>query len=338
MVEYNSLMPRQARIDSPGLLHHVIARGIERRAIFFDKRDYDDFLQRIETSLTKSPNQILAWALMPNHFHMLIRSGSGGLSRFMRRLMSGYAVAFNLRHRRSGYLFQNRYKSIVCEEEPYLLELVRYIHLNPLRAGLVKTVSELNGFPYSGHSAMMGEVPRSWQNREEIIERFGSKDRYESFIIEGKGQGRRPELVGGGLIRSMGGISAVLQSQREGDRQAYDSRVLGGGDFVERVMKEADIVLETRNVLTRKGYDLRSMARHIAESFGLEERDLFTKGRREALSRAKSALIFIGVEYFSKTTKEMAALTRMSLAGASKSREQGEVMAKDDPALLSLVS
>jgi REP element-mobilizing transposase RayT len=127
-------MPRQARIDSPGLLHHLISRGLERREIFRTFEDYRDFMDRIEISPQKSPNQILAWALMPNHFHLLIRSGKGGMTSFMRRLMSGYATSFNARHRRVGYLFQNRYKSIVCEEDTYLKELVRYIHLNPLRA------------------------------------------------------------------------------------------------------------------------------------------------------------------------------------------------------------
>lgn len=331
-------MPRQARIDAPDILHHVIARGIERHTIFREKRDYDDFLFRIETSLARSPNQIRAWALMPNHFHILIRSGAGGLSRFMRRLMSGYAVAFNLRYRRSGYLFQNRYKSIVCEEEACFQELVRYIHLNPLRAGLVKSVSELNRFPHAGHSALMGLIPRPWQSTEEVIRRFGSKDRYETFIVEGQGQGRRPDLVGGGLVRSMGGIGKVLRSRREGDRQAHDSRVLGGGDFVERVMTEAEAVLDTKNELRRGGVNLRSMARIIAESAGLEERTLFTRGWRDPVSRAKAALIFVGAEYFSKTTKEMAALTRMSLAGASKAGERGQVLVKQDPTWLWLVS
>ena len=109
-------MPRQARIHTPGLLHHVISRGLNRGLIFKSVEDYLDILERIGPCLEKSPNQILAWALMPNHFHLLVRSGTGGITSFMRRLMSGYANAFNARHKRSGYLFQNRYKSIVCEE------------------------------------------------------------------------------------------------------------------------------------------------------------------------------------------------------------------------------
>lgn len=331
-------MPRQSRIDAPGLLHHVIARGLERRAIFYGKPDYEDFLLRIETSLAKSPNQILAWALMPNHFHLLVRSGAGGLSRFMRRLMSGYAVSFNRRHRRSGYLFQNRYKSIVCEEEPYFQELVRYIHLNPLRAKLVNTVGELNDFPYAGHSALMGSISRPWQNTGEVLGVFGSKERYASFVIEGQSQGRRRDLVGGGLIRSLGGAEAVLRSRREEDRQAYDSRVLGGGEFVESVMKHAENVFDKKFVFNQKGIDLRSVTRQIASAVGVKEKDLFSRGRKDLVSKAKAALIYMGVEYFSKTNKEMAALTRMSLAAASKARERGGDFVQQNPSLTALVS
>ncbi|MCK8602287.1 transposase, partial [Desulfoferrobacter suflitae] len=130
-------MPRQPRLDAPGLLQHVMARGIERKQIFKDGADRRDFLERLATILEETQTQCYAWALIPNHFHLLLRTGATPLSKVMRRLMTGYAVSFNKRHRRAGHLFQNRYKSIVCEEDPYLLELLRYIHLNPLRARLV---------------------------------------------------------------------------------------------------------------------------------------------------------------------------------------------------------
>ena len=130
-------MPRQPRLDAPGLLQHVMARGIEGREIFKDDKDRKAFLERLALILEETQTQCYAWALIPNHFHLLLRTGPTPISTVMRRLMTGYAVTFNKRHKRSGHLFQNRYKSIVCEEEPYLLELIRYIHLNPIRAGLV---------------------------------------------------------------------------------------------------------------------------------------------------------------------------------------------------------
>jgi REP element-mobilizing transposase RayT len=322
-------MPRQARLDIPGLLHHVIARGIERRLIFIDKTDYNDFLSRVETALTKTPNQILAWALMPNHFHLLIRSGAEGISRFMRRLMSGYAVAFNHRHKRSGYLFQNRYKSFVCDEQSYLLELVRYIHLNPLRAGIVKDVAALGRYPYSGHSTLMGADQRRWQAREEILRLFGSCERYERFVQEGKCQGRRPELVGGGLTRSAGGREELLRKRRDGDGEPFDARILGGGDFVAQVLREVEAKDSERAALRQKDLDLRAVAGRIAKTESLPENSLFLRGRTAPVSRAKSMLIFAGVNYFGRTTKEMARLTRMTLSAASKARERGQALLKD---------
>ena len=106
-------MPRKARLDAPGALHHILVRGIERRKIFRDDSDRDDFLKRLGGILRESQTPCFAWALMPNHFHLLLRTGLTPLSNVMRRLLTGYAVTFNLRHRRSGHLFQNRYKSIV---------------------------------------------------------------------------------------------------------------------------------------------------------------------------------------------------------------------------------
>ena len=150
-------MPRQPRLDVPGLLQHVMARGIERRNIFNDDKDRKSFLGRLALILEETQTQCYAWALIPNHFHLLMRTGPTPLSKVMRRLMTGYAVTFNKRHKRSGHLFQNRYKSVVCEEDPYLLELIRYIYLNPLRAGLVNDLKELDKYPWSGHSTILGK-------------------------------------------------------------------------------------------------------------------------------------------------------------------------------------
>ncbi|MBW1708235.1 MAG: transposase, partial [Deltaproteobacteria bacterium] len=149
-------MPRQPRLDAPGLLQHVMARGIERGKLFRDNKDRNSFLDRLADILEETQTQCYAWALIPNHFHLLLRTGPTPLSKVMRRLMTGYAVTFNKRHKRSGHLFQNRYKSVVCEENPYLLELIRYIHLNPLRARLVQDLKELDKYPWTGHSTILG--------------------------------------------------------------------------------------------------------------------------------------------------------------------------------------
>ena len=209
----------------------MIARGIERRPIFVDDEDRERFLARLSDVVVATRTDLLAWALVPNHFHLLLRPREGRLSTVMRRLLSGYATTFNLQHKRAGHLFQNRYKSIVCEEEPYLLELVRYIHLNPLRAGLVGDVEGLDVFPWSGHAVIVGNRVQEGQGVDEVLGRFGSgvreaRRRYGEFMRAGVGQGRRKDLVGGGLRRSLAESGDGLGGK---EKQAYDERVLGGG-------------------------------------------------------------------------------------------------------------
>jgi REP element-mobilizing transposase RayT len=139
-------MPRKARIDAPGALHHIIVRGIARRKIFDDDNDRDFFVERLGTIVSKTETQCFAWALIPNHFHLLLKTGLTPIATVMKRLLTGYAMHYNRTHNRSGHLFQNRYKSILCQEDAYLMELVRYIHLNPLRAKIVSDMKALDKY------------------------------------------------------------------------------------------------------------------------------------------------------------------------------------------------
>jgi len=255
-------MPRQARLDSPGTLHHVMIRGIEKKKIVSDNRDRDDFVSRMGTIATEMETAIYAWALMPNHVHILLRSGPWGLPSYMRRLLSGYATWYNRRHRRHGHLFQNRYKSIVCEEDPYFKELVRYIHLNPLRARLVENYEKLEQYRYSGHSVLLGKIKNQWQDGDYVLQWFGEKSgearrAYRRFVVKGIDQGRRDDLVGGGLIRSQGGWSAVKELRRLGLREKSDERILGSGEFVEQLINESDLARKaqfSRRELNRRAF------------------------------------------------------------------------------------
>ena len=168
-------MPRQSRIDAPGALHHIIVRGIERRKIFIDYQDRHDFIDRLVNILEQTETGCYAWALIPNHCHLLLQRGTAPIATVMRRLLTGHAICFNRRHRRSGHLFQNRYKSILCQEDTYLLELVRYIHLNPLRAKLVIDMDALGKYPFSGHGVIMGKHTHPWQDIEKVLAFFGKQ-------------------------------------------------------------------------------------------------------------------------------------------------------------------
>ena len=157
-------MPRKARIDAPGALHHVIVRGIERRKIFRSDYDRENFLNRLSVLIPETRTDCLAWSLIPNHFHLLLRTGTVPIAVLMNRLLTGYAGWFNKKYKRNGQLFQNRYKSFLCQEDLYLKELVRYIHLNPLRAGIVADMNELDTHLWCGHSVLMNKRAHPWQN------------------------------------------------------------------------------------------------------------------------------------------------------------------------------
>ena len=180
----------------------------------------------------------------------------------MRRLLTGYAVSYNRKHKRHGQLFQNRYKSLICQEDSYLLELVRYIHLNPLRAKVVNDLRELDRYPYCGHSALMGRKKREWQEIEYVLRHFGkrigeARKAYRSYVEKGVSLGRRPELVGGGLIRSIGGWDEVKKMRLSGqDRIKSDQRILGESGFVIDVLSESEAQFSRKYKLKSRGYPL----------------------------------------------------------------------------------
>jgi REP element-mobilizing transposase RayT len=176
-------MPRKARIDTTGALHHIMVRGIEGCNIFRNDDDRDNFIGRLGKILSETDTSCYAWALIPNHFHLLLQTGSIPISTVMRRLLTGYALYYNKKHRRSGHLFQNRFKSILCQRDSYFLELVRYIHLNPIRANIVDSLDELDKYKYCGHRVVLGRNKKvEWQNTEEVIGMFGDSNFVEQVM------------------------------------------------------------------------------------------------------------------------------------------------------------
>lgn len=288
-------MPRQARLDAPGTLHHVIVRGLDRGAIVRDEIDRAAFVARLGDVAQATGTAIYAWALLPNHAHLLLQSGPAGLPRFMRRLLTGYAVTFNHRHRRAGHLFQNRYKSIVVEADTYFQELVRYIHLNPLRAKLAATPRALDRYPWCGHAAVLGRLSYPWQDRREVLGWFGASDRtavraYRAFVRAGVALGRRPELVGGGLVRSAGGWAEVRARRRQQEPMAGDPRILGSGGFVDQLLRQtaAERAAAFQRPATPQAID--AVIRKACTQGGASCEELVLGGRRGQLSAIRAAL------------------------------------------------
>lgn len=326
-------MPRLARLDAPGVVHHIMIRGIERRKIFRNDKDREDFLDRLSTLLPKTETSCYAWGFLPNHAHFLFRTGPIPLATLMRRLLTGYAVSFNRRHKRHGQLFQNRYKSIVCQEDVYLQELVRYIHLNPIRAGIVSTLNELNKYAYCGHSVLMGRKKRSWQDVDYVLSHFGktlgrARKEYYSYVEAGLDQGRRNELTGGGLIRSLGGWSEVRKCGLKAQEHIKsDERILGESDFVADVLSSANEKFDRKYELKRLGYNLDRIAARVAEIYKTEVDDIYLKGKHQKRVKARSLFCFWAVRELGISLTELARRLGISVPGVGYSVDRGETIA-----------
>ena len=316
-------MPRQARLDSPGTLHHVIVRGIEGRNIVEDNNDRTNMISRMGTLAEETKTDIYAWALMSDHMHILIKSGSHGLSKFMRRLLTGYAITFNMRHKRHGHVFQNRYKSIVCDEDNYFKELVRYIHLNPIRAGTVKDIPSLNKYPWCGHSTVMGKESLEWHNTNYVLSWFGtfrneSIKNYIKYIEDGISEGRRDDLVGGGLIRTLGRWSQVISSRKSNDNVLYDTRILGKNEFVERVISEADDKIKNQVSSNRRITDANELIKEICKNKNVNVAELKGGSRRGNASEVRAYLARLLPKYYGLTLAETARQLGVTTSAVSK--------------------
>ncbi len=288
-----------------------MARGIMRQAIFRDNRDRNDFVNRLGALGSSGAFHIYAWALLPNHFHLLVRTVKRPLARSMRSLLTGYAGSFNRRHRRSGHLFQNRYKSIVCEEEPYFLELVRYLHLNPLRVGVVRNLGELGRYRYSGHGTLLGRHEHGWQETEIVLEQFGkrvreARVRYERYVAEGVERGRRAEFQGGGLIRSTGGWSAVRKLLRGRESFAGDERILGGREFVEQMRQEVERIEDESMGMNRRAISLKSLVERVCQVERVRVESVEGGGRRAELCRVREGVAYLWVECLGRSGRQLA--------------------------------
>jgi hypothetical protein len=248
----------------------------------------------------------------------------------MRRFLTGYAVTYNLRHRRHGHLFQNRYKSIVCDEDVYFRELVRYIHLNPLRAGEVQDLSELDRYSWCGHSVLMGRTEHPWQERDYVLSWFGktegeARNEYRAYVKEGVSEGRRPDLVGGGLIRSMGGWSEVMSLRRSKEKALCDERVLGSGEFVEGLLREAEEKIKHRLSGEARREKAVRMIRELCREEGVGIEELRGGSRRGRIPEIRSKLAVRLMEECGLSLAEIGRQLGVTTAAVSKATRKSEM-------------
>lgn len=206
-------MPRHPRIHAPGVLYHLIARGNNGQRVLLGRADYEAFLKALQTTRERYPFFLYAYVLMPNHFHLLVEVGEVPTSRLMQALLTSYARWFNRTHGRRGHVFQGRYKAVVCNRDSYLLELVRYIHLNPVRAGLVRNPG---AWKWSGHNEYLGTARRGLIDPGPVRGELPSARQYDAFLRQGLKNRYRPEWHPGDAIPFLGDEAFVRRVAKIG--------------------------------------------------------------------------------------------------------------------------
>jgi len=270
---------RKPRLYHPGALYHVMLRGNAKQTIFGDERAYHQFEKILAEGLDEHKHRLHAYCWMGNHIHMLLQSADQPISGMMKVLSQRYTQWFNKRHDRSGHLFQGRYKALMVDADSYLLELVRYIHLNPVRAELVEQVDD---YPWSSHHAYLGRQTTPWLTTDWVLRQFdeergAARARYLRFLGEPVDRDREAEL----------------------SRGTIHGRVIGSDDFLRRMEERAESS-------TQINVTLDQITDTVCGQENLNRQELLSASRRRATTQARALITLLAVEYSGKTLTETA--------------------------------
>lgn len=274
-------MARKPRVHFAGALYHVMCRGNQGQSIFKDDRDRERYLDFLKESQKRFGYQLYAYVLMGNHVHHLIEIGQTPLSKVMQNILFRYTRYWNRRHKKTGHLFQGRYKAILCDKESYLLELIRYLHLNPVRS---KIVGDPGQYAWSSHGAYLKGEAKSWISVDEVLSQWGKSRAqaiggYRRFVLDGLTDGHRDDLY-----------------------QVVDQRYLGDDGFVERVeQREPD--REERQFVEISWAEIRD---RVCKQFGLPPAAVLHRGRARGIVRIRRVMAWLG--------RELGGLTNHALA------------------------
>ncbi len=283
-------MARKPRLHVPGGFYHVMLRGNGGQDIFFADADRRQFYRLLQEGSKRFDYRVHGFCLMPNHVHLLVQVGETALSRPMQSLSQRYTGWVNRRQARSGHLFQGRYKALLVDADNYLLQLVRYVHLNPVRAALVKAAED---YPWSGQRAYLGLEALPWLTTEWVLRQFGPRQAgaragYRAFVRDGADEGHRPEF----------------------HRGRDDSRVLAGAGFLYRVLR--------RQGGPTQPPSLESVVARVCADYRVGDRDLASASRRRLLSEARGVVGYLAIATGAASLSGLAVRYNRDLATMSR--------------------
>lgn len=323
-------MPRGTRLDAPGAVHHVTARGIEQRALFRDDWDRLAYLEYLARALRGSGAIVLAWSLMTNHVHLLIRTGARPLDRLMQILGTNYARYFNRRHRRQGYVFQGRYDSSLIEEDAYLLAAIRYVHLNPVKAGMVVSVQQLVDYPWTGHAALLGRASSPFQDVAAVLSLFDDdREQARRLLCDwmaADGNGDYEALIAARANPDPGSGAVVVS----GPPLHRDARVAGSPDFADEVLREVEGQAATPVAARRRRWDLDRAVIHVCAALETDAGAVRRGRRTQEASRARAAVAYLAHRDLAIPLSSMTSALGVSLSALSRALERGEKVAEEE--------
>jgi putative transposase len=303
---------RPLRIEYPGALYHITSRGNEKKEIFLDSRDREHFLEILEDYHERHGILIHSYVLMDNHYHLILETPKGNLLKVMHGINGGYTGYFNRRHGRVGHLFQGRYKGILVDKDSYLLQLSRYVHLNPLRA---KIVDNPKLYEWSSYPAYVGKKKeKRWMEYSWVLSKFGSdksaaRRNYRKYVEEG---------IEGKIETPMNDLYAQV--------------ILGGDRFREKVkdmlkrQKLSDEIVEKERFTDKKAPE--KIIKEVAQTFDITEGEVLTRGKKE---EGRKVAVYLIQRYSGLSNKEIGKIFgRIHYSSISKiSMRLKEQMAKD---------
>jgi len=277
-------MARKPRVEYPGAFYHVMTRGNRKQVVFKDDKDRLKFLRKLLKYKERYGFVLYAYTLMKNHLHLLIETQDVPLSRIMQGLLQSYTQWYNGKYRTVGHLFQGRYKAILCDKKVYLLNLIRYIHLNCIRAGLVK---EASAYKWSSHRIYLGVEESKLIDTDFVLSQFASGRKraiklYEQFVLEWIGEGKREEYY-----------------------RTVDQRFLGEEDFingVKGVIGEESLMEE----ITLRDKSFGDILQKVSELTGVGEGELRGRTRSRRLTEVRSIFVKLCLMRTSYKRKEIA--------------------------------
>lgn len=295
-------MPRAARIHAPGYVFHIISRCMNREFLIDGPAERTRYLSLLERGMMRSNAKVMAWCIMSNHVHLILRAGEEPLWRLLKRVNTGYAQWRNRRTRRLGPVFADRYRSILVEEDLYLKELVRYIHLNPVRAGLATRPEESD---WSSHRAVLGLGPvHEWFDPTGVLELFGAdtasaKTAYEEFVLDGIGLPRSPLLSGDGWDE----INKEILSRSE---LKISDPILGSESFVAELMSTDPahaglLSMRTGRAARKHRPTISALIDIICEELELDQTEFVECPKRRVPRLARQLLVRVWVREYQET-------------------------------------